>query len=814
GHNDNTASNTLSINYDITKPTVASVTVPADKYYTAGQVMNFTVNFTEDIILNTAGSNPYLTLTIGTTTMNANYTGVSTARALSFSYTVVNGDNDMDGITVNSLALNGSTIKDLATNDAVPTLNNIGNTANVRVSTSNPTVILSSAANALLNTPFTVTAAFSESITGLTAGDFTITNGTAGNLQTTDNITYTFTVTPATDGVVSILLPANAAVNTGGNGNTVSNTLNFTYDNTAPMVNAVTVPANGYYKAGDVMNFTVSFSENIQLNTSGAPYLNIILNSGTVKAAYTTATANSLVFSYTVQPGNMDPDGIALGTLALNGAVIKDVAGNNAVLTLNNVGNTSGVFIQTGSPSVQLSAAVATRVNAPFMVTVVFNEAVTGLAAGDFTVTNGTAGNLQTIDNITYTVTITPASDGTVTIQLPADQAQNAGANGNTASNTLTATYDATAPIITSGLAFSILERSSPGTLAGKVTATETAGSLQNWIITADDSNGAFSIDANGNILVKDLVKLNSRVNTIVTLAITVSDGLNTSAAVPATIQVKAVNQAPTLAAIDDITICPDGGEHTIQLNGASAVEAGQTYSFSIFTNKAANFDKLSISVAGLITYQLKGNATGISSITVTIRDNGGTANGGTDTLRRSFNMEVATLGAITISSDKGNNISKGDIVQLSATGGTSYQWDNADGIISDRQSAVLKVRPMQNTTYRVTASNSAGCSNTADFTVTVMTDFKVDAVNLLTPNGDGKNDKWVIRNLDSYPNNEVKIFDRTGRLVYTRRNYSNDWDGTMNGSPLAEGTYYYILTIDGGAKTAKGYITIIRDRN
>jgi gliding motility-associated-like protein len=94
-----------------------------------------------------------------------------------------------------------------------------------------------------------------------------------------------------------------------------------------------------------------------------------------------------------------------------------------------------------------------------------------------------------------------------------------------------------------------------------------------------------------------------------------------------------------------------------------------------------------------------------------------------------------------------------------------------------------------------------------------VVEDFKVDAINILTPNGDGKNDKWVIKNIDSYPNNEVKIYDRSGRLVYTRRNYSNEWDATMNGSPLAEGTYYYILTIEGG-KTAKGYITIIRDRN
>ncbi|MCF6406970.1 Ig-like domain-containing protein [Chitinophaga filiformis] len=816
GHNGNIASNTLSITYDITKPTVTSVTVPADKYYNAGQVLNFTVNFDEDVNLNMPpAADPYLTLTIGAATVNATYAGASSARELNFSYTVVNGDQDMDGITVGTLVLNGSSIQDAADNDADLTLNNIGNTTQVRVNTTNPSVTLSSTANALVNAPFTVTATFSEAVTVLTASDFLVTNGALSGLSSPDNITYTITVTPTADGPVTIQVPANAVVNIGGNANTPSNTLNFTYDGTKPNVTAVVVPVSAYYKAGDVLNFTLSFSENISLNTAGgAPYLNVVLGSGTVRADYTVATANSLSFSYTVQPGDMDLDGIALGTLNLNGSTIKDDATNDAILTLNNVGSTTNVFVHTGSPSVQLSTTAAARVNAPFTVTAVFNEAVTGLAAGDFTVTNGTASALQTTDNITYTLTVTPAAEGAVTIQLPAAQAQNVVSNGNTASNTLTLTYDATAPAIDGGLSFNILERSAVGTQVGQVTATDASGIFQNWTIASDDSNGAFSIDANGNIQVADQAKLNSKVNTTVTLTVTVSDGLNTSVAAPVTIQVLMVNQSPTLDAIDNVTICPDGQEHTIQLSGASAVEPGQTYGFTIITDKAANFDKLSVSAAGLITYQLKSSATGTSAVTVTIRDNGGIANGGTDTLRRSFSIEVATLGAITISSDKGNTISKGDIVHLTATGGTTYQWDNADGIISGQQSAVLEVRPMQNTTYHVTASNDAGCTNTADFTVTVVADFKVDAVNLLTPNGDGKNDKWVIRNLDSYPNNEVKIFDRAGRLVYTRRNYSNDWDGTMNGSPLAEGTYYYILTIEGGAKTAKGYITIVRDRN
>lgn len=814
GDNGNTSSNTISLVYDITRPTVIAVGVPNDRYYRAGEVMNFNIHFDEAIILNTTGGTPYITLTIGSTTVNVSYnTGNPTT--LQFSYTVANGDEDMDGIAVGALNLNGATIKDAATNDANLTLFNIPNTSGVRVNTTNPTVILSSTANALVNAPFTVTATFSEAVTVLTESDFSVTNGTLSGLSSADNITFTLTVTPGSDGVVSIQLPANAVVNIGGNSNTPSNTLNFTYDGTKPNVNAVSVPNNGYYKQGDVLNFIVSFNENINLNTAGgAPYLNVNLTSGTVQAAYTVATANSLSFSYTVQPGDMDLNGVELGAaIELNGATIKDDATNDANLTLNSIGNMSQVFVHTASPSVQLSTNAAARVNAPFTVTAVFNEAVTGLATGDFTITNGTGGILSTSDNITYTLVVTPTADGTVSILLPAGVAQNIVSNNNTGSNTLTLTYDATAPAIDGGLSFEVLERSAVGTLVGKATATDVSGIFQNWTITSDDSNGAFSIDANGNIQVADQAKLNARSNTTVTLTITVSDGLNTSVAAPVTIAVKMVNQSPTLDAINNETVCP-GSAHTIQLTGASAVEPGQTYGFNIITNNAANFDQLSVNATGLVTYQLKPNATGTSTVTVTIRDDGGIANGGTDTLRRSFTIDVATLGAVTITSDKGTSISKGDIVHLTATGGTIFRWDDADGIISGQQEAVLEARPMENTTYHVTVSNDAGCTNTADFTVTVVPDFKVEATNLLTPNGDGKNDKWVIRNLDSYPDNEIQIFDRTGRLVYTRRNYSNDWDATMNGSPLGEGTYYYVLKIQGGAKTAKGYITIIRDRN
>ncbi|WKL47487.1 MBG domain-containing protein [Flavobacterium pectinovorum] len=83
---------------------------------------------------------------------------------------------------------------------------------------------------------------------------------------------------------------------------------------------------------------------------------------------------------------------------------------------------------------------------------------------------------------------------------------------------------------------------------------------------------------------------------------------------------------------------------------------------------------------------------------------------------------------------------------------------------------------------------------------------------NIITPNGDGKNDVWVVPGLNVYPNNSVKVFDRAARLVYSKNNYNNEWDGTYKGSPLTEDTYYYLIDLGNGSPKLKGFISIIRD--
>ncbi len=175
--------------------------------------------------------------------------------------------------------------------------------------------------------------------------------------------------------------------------------------------------------------------------------------------------------------------------------------------------------------------------------------------------------------------------------------------------------------------------------------------------------------------------------------------------------------------------------------------------------------------------------------------------------------LTINAIPVVAITSDIGLSVSLGATVKLTATGGISYVWSNANGIVTGQNANVLTVRPSQNTTYTVTATNASGCSETATITVTVEDNLQlIEGTNILTPNGDGKNDFLIIRNIDMYPNNEIKIFDIAGRLIYSKKKYDNSWAGTLNGSPLSKGTYYYIIDFGDRKGKKKGFVSIVRD--
>jgi gliding motility-associated-like protein len=87
--------------------------------------------------------------------------------------------------------------------------------------------------------------------------------------------------------------------------------------------------------------------------------------------------------------------------------------------------------------------------------------------------------------------------------------------------------------------------------------------------------------------------------------------------------------------------------------------------------------------------------------------------------------------------------------------------------------------------------------------------------MNAFTPNRDGSNDLWLVTNGAPCTNRiRAAVYNRYGQEVYKSENYQNNWDGTYNGKPVPDGTYYYAVTyyfIGGRQVILKGDVTILR---
>ena len=145
-----------------------------------------------------------------------------------------------------------------------------------------------------------------------------------------------------------------------GNTGTASNsTLTVTEDLTSPTVSSVAITSatgiqNSTLNEGDTVSVTVTMSEAVTV-TGGPPQLALNIGGATVQASYASGSGTSqLVFTYTIQTGQTDANGIGIdaNALSLNGGTIGDVAGNAAVLTAAAVADNAGFKVDTTAPAV------------------------------------------------------------------------------------------------------------------------------------------------------------------------------------------------------------------------------------------------------------------------------------------------------------------------------------------------------------------------------------------------------------------------------------------------------------------------------
>jgi gliding motility-associated-like protein len=116
------------------------------------------------------------------------------------------------------------------------------------------------------------------------------------------------------------------------------------------------------------------------------------------------------------------------------------------------------------------------------------------------------------------------------------------------------------------------------------------------------------------------------------------------------------------------------------------------------------------------------------------------------------------------------------------------------------------------NTNYTLTVMDaSTGC--VASATVEVDLFPQIIIPNGFSPNGDARNDKWVIDNIFQFDENVVEVYNRWGELLFYKKQYNGDFDGKYNGKDLPVGTYYYVINLNHPAypKAFTGPLTIFR---
>jgi len=378
---------TNSNNYSIDTVLPTATIVVADNNLKIGETSLVTITFSEAV---SGFSNADLTVANGTLSAVSSSDGGITWTA---TFTPTSSITD----TSNVITLDNSGVTNASGNAGSGTTDS----NNYAIDTVRPTATIVVADSALgVGQTSTVTITFSEAVTGFTLADLTVANGTLSGLSTSDNITYTATLTPtASISDSSNLITLDNTGITDGAGNAGSGTTdsnNYAIDSLRPT--ATIVLSDSTLKAGETSVVTITFSEAV----SGFDNSDLTVANGTLSAVSSSNGGITWTATFTPTAGITDLSNL----ITLNNTGFTDVAGNSGTGTTSS----ANYSIETVVPTATLVIAdTALKAGETSLVTITFSEAVSGFDNSDLTVANGTLSAVSSSDGgITWTATFTP----------------------------------------------------------------------------------------------------------------------------------------------------------------------------------------------------------------------------------------------------------------------------------------------------------------------------------------------------------------------------------------------------------------------
>jgi gliding motility-associated-like protein len=484
------------------------------------------------------------------------------------------------------------------------------------------------------------------------------------------------------------------------------------------------------------------------------------------------ATGNATITAAQVDNGSTDNCGIATMTVLPNTFTCANVGPNTVTLTVTDINGN----ISTGTATVTVQDTVLPTVitqNITVQLDATGNASITAAQVDNGSTDNCSIATMSVLPN-----TFTCANVGPNTVTLTVTDA-----NGNMSTGTATVTIQDTVlpTVITQNITVQ---------LDATGNATITAAQIDNG------STDNCSI-ATMTVLPNTFTCANVGPNTV-TLTVTDVNGNISTGTATVTIQDTVL---PTVIT-QNITV-------QLDVNGNATITAAQ-----IDNGSTDNCGITTITVSP--TSFTCANA-GPNTVTLTVTDVNG-------------NINTATA-TVTVANSFGDNDSDGiqdncdddddndgvlDTSDNCELIGNSDQADNdSDGLgdlcdDDDDNDGILDISDNCQFTYNPDQQDrdNDGIGDLCDL-------IEVNVSEAITPNGDGINDTWMIYNIENYPNNSIRVFNRWGSEVFFARGYQNNWNGAYknNSQPLPDsGSYYYQLDLDGNGSIEKdGWIYITR---
>ncbi|MCM2363739.1 Ig-like domain-containing protein [Pseudomonas sp. SR18] len=381
---------TNSNNYQVDTNVPTATIVIADTTLSIGETSLVTVTFNSAV---SGFDNSDLTVSNGTlSTMSSTDGGVTWTATFTPSASIADTSNV---ITLDNTGLiNGAGNAGVGTTDS----------NNYAVDTVRPTasIVVADTAIAAGETSL-VTITFSEAVTAFTSADLTVVNGLLSGLSSSDGgITWTATLTPTngvTDSSNLITLNSGGVVDLAGNANVGStDSNNYALDTERPT--ATIVLADSSLSVGETSLVTITFSEAV----TGFSNDDLSVANGTLSAVSSSDGGLTWTAVFTPALGVRDTTNL----IVLDNTGVSDAAGNSGTGT----SNSANYSIDTQVPTATIVVAdTALNIGETSLVTITFNEAVSGFDNSDLSVSNGTLSNLSSTDGgVTWTATFTPSA--------------------------------------------------------------------------------------------------------------------------------------------------------------------------------------------------------------------------------------------------------------------------------------------------------------------------------------------------------------------------------------------------------------------